>query len=367
MVEQQNGSAYTQILYSPMGKTAIMNGQTLAKAFINLPGGATAIYNSSGLQYYRHTDWLGSSRLTSTPSRTLYSSSSYAPFGEQYAPSGAPDPSFTGQNADTASSLYDFTYREHSPSQGRWTSPDPAGLAAVNPTDPQSWNRYADALNSPLNTVDLTGLCNIDVENGSCGGGAIPCTDWFCFENPFGGVVEPLLPSGGGFGLLPGEDCLSCFPLGPSLLQVLQDILAGNFSDFGVAIPDPTILDAANNGQQPDPSKKNSPACQQAKAQLSSIGHQLSALDSSLRHDYFKNQLAAAGVGCVAGMIGGEAIESPLIGTPAAPGNCAVGAAAGVSWNNVQYVLTNASALGTEFSLMGQEAKAVTNVISACY
>jgi hypothetical protein len=124
---------------------------------------------------------------------------------------------------------------------------------------------------------------------------------------------------------------------------------------------------AANNGQPPDPSKKNSPACKQAKAQLSSIGHQLSALDSSLRHDYFKNQLAAAGVGCVSGMIGGEAIESPLIGTPAAPGNCAVGAVTGVSWNNIQYVLTNASALGTEFSLMGQAAKAAANVISACY
>ena len=43
MVEQRNGSAYTQILYSPAGKTALMNGQTLAKAFINLPGGGTAI------------------------------------------------------------------------------------------------------------------------------------------------------------------------------------------------------------------------------------------------------------------------------------------------------------------------------------
>jgi hypothetical protein len=66
MVEQQNGSTDTEILYSPAGKTALMNGQTLTKAFLPLPGGATAIYNSTGLAYYRHSDWIGSSRLTST-------------------------------------------------------------------------------------------------------------------------------------------------------------------------------------------------------------------------------------------------------------------------------------------------------------
>jgi RHS repeat-associated protein len=148
MVEQQTGSSYTEILYSPVGKTAIMNGQSLTKAFVYLPGGATAIYNSSGLAYYRHTDWLGSSRATSTTSRTVYSDSAYAPFGEQYATSGTTDASFTGQNADTVSSLYDFTFREHSPSQGRWISPDPAGLTSVDPTSPQSWNRYAYVLNT---------------------------------------------------------------------------------------------------------------------------------------------------------------------------------------------------------------------------
>ena len=46
VAEQYNGSSYTQILYSPLGKTALMNGTTLTKAFANLPGGGTAIYNS---------------------------------------------------------------------------------------------------------------------------------------------------------------------------------------------------------------------------------------------------------------------------------------------------------------------------------
>jgi RHS repeat-associated protein len=169
MVERQNGSTYTEILYSPVGKTALMNGQTLVKAFISLPGGTMAVYNSTGLAYYRHTDWLNSSRLTSSQARGLYSSSAYAPFGELYKTSGTPDPSFTGQNSDTASTLYDFTFREHSPSQGRWISPDPAGLAAADPTNPQSWNRYAYVLNSPLAAVDpfgLAGKCYPDDNGG---------------------------------------------------------------------------------------------------------------------------------------------------------------------------------------------------------
>ena len=158
VVEQANGSGYNQILWSAVGKVAIMNGTSLAKAFAGLPGGGTAVYTSSGLAYYRHADWLGSSRLASTPSRTLYSSTAYAPFGEQYATSGTADPSFTGENSDTVSSLYDFTFRRLSPSQGRWISPDPAGLAAVDITSPQSWNRYAYVYNLPTAVTDPTGL-----------------------------------------------------------------------------------------------------------------------------------------------------------------------------------------------------------------
>jgi RHS repeat-associated protein len=88
----------------------------------------------------------------------MSSSMAYAPFGEQYSTAGTADPSFTSQNSDTVASLYDFTFRKHSPSQGRWISPDPLGVGAVDPTNPQSWNRYAYVANNPLSFVDPLGL-----------------------------------------------------------------------------------------------------------------------------------------------------------------------------------------------------------------
>jgi RHS repeat-associated protein len=132
MVEQNRSGTYTQIVYAPTGgKLALMSGQSLAKAFIPLPGQTTAVYTSSGLDHYRHSDWLGSARLTSSPSRTVLSAVAYAPYGETYAQYGTADLSFTGMNSDTTSGDYDFLFREYS-TQGRWASPDPAGLAVVD-------------------------------------------------------------------------------------------------------------------------------------------------------------------------------------------------------------------------------------------
>jgi RHS repeat-associated protein len=159
MVEQNRSGAYTQVAYTPTGaKLALMSGLTLVKAFIPLPSGAQAVYTASGLAYYRHADALGSSRLASTPAQTMYSDTAYAPFGETYAQTGASDVSYTGQNQDTAGGVYDFPAREFAQASGRWPSPDPLGLGSVNPSDPQTWNRYAYVRNSPLSFTDPSGM-----------------------------------------------------------------------------------------------------------------------------------------------------------------------------------------------------------------
>ncbi len=108
-VEQNRSGTYTQILYSPVGqKFGLMNGSTVKQYFVPLAGGMQAVYNSSGLQYYRHSDWLGSSRFAATTSGAVYYDGAYAPFGENYAETGTTDRAFTGQTQDTVNGLYDF-------------------------------------------------------------------------------------------------------------------------------------------------------------------------------------------------------------------------------------------------------------------
>jgi RHS repeat-associated protein len=172
-VETAQGSAYTQFVFSPGGaKIAVIAGGALTKATIPLPGGETAVYNSSGLEFIRHTDWLGSSGLGTTWAHAVYSKESYAPFGETYNEAGTPDRSFTGQDQDTvtgagATGVYDFLFRKYDPAAGRWISPDPLGWGAVNAADPQSLNRYAYVENQPVSYVDPDGLYPIPCPDAS--------------------------------------------------------------------------------------------------------------------------------------------------------------------------------------------------------
>ena len=172
MVEQNRSGAHTQKIYSPTGfQMQIVNGQTSVYSFSPMPGGGATVWSApAGTIYYRHADWLGSSRFASTYTRTVFYDGAYAPFGEQYANSGTSDLSFTGMDSDTSSNLYDFPAREYG-IQGRWPSPDPAGLASVNPGDPQSWNRYAYVRNSPAEIVDPSGMMMKQGANGGGGGG----------------------------------------------------------------------------------------------------------------------------------------------------------------------------------------------------
>ncbi len=102
-----------------------------------------------------------------------------------YNGSGTSDISFTGMNQDTISNLYDFPAREYG-IQGRWPSPDPAGMSAADPTNPQSWNLYAYILNSPLTYLDPTGLrqCAPNTTNQISGKGG-PCS---------GGISSTMTP-----------------------------------------------------------------------------------------------------------------------------------------------------------------------------
>ena len=168
---QNNSGVYRQIIYSPTGeKFAFMNGSTLQQYMVPMVAGMIAVYLPNGLHHFRHVDWLGSARFDSTPSGTVWFDGAYGPFGEQYAGSGTSARDFTGQTSDTVGTNYDFLFRQYSYNQGLWLTPDPAGSAAVDITNPQTWNRYAYVGNSPLSNVDPLGLdpCSTNPNQTDC-------------------------------------------------------------------------------------------------------------------------------------------------------------------------------------------------------
>ena len=58
-------------------------------------------------------------------------------------------------------------FRNYSESYGRWLSPDPAGMNAVNLSDPQTWNAYVYARNNPTTMIDPYGLTCVQDDDGN--------------------------------------------------------------------------------------------------------------------------------------------------------------------------------------------------------
>jgi RHS repeat-associated protein len=193
MVEK---SSNEQFVYAPGGTQvfAVMSGQTPSLTLFPLTGGAIGMYFGSAGPYYTRADWLGSARFDTTSSETMAADTAYAPFGEQYGVSGNSWYLFAGAGHQWIvggnTGLDDFPFRKYSPTQGRWISHDPGGMAAVDPTNPQSWNRYAYVMNSPLSLIDPLGLdgdCENDPSNPLCRSvvhAGIPCNGtWIPYQN----------------------------------------------------------------------------------------------------------------------------------------------------------------------------------------
>ena len=154
MVEKSVNATYSEILYSPIGRTSIMSGaSTVTSSQIPLPGGLSAYVTGSGgtgTRGINHVDWLGSVRLQTTLSaRAKVFDTAYTPYGENYDSFGTVQPAdFTGDLQDIVAGLFDTPNRELAQTQDRWLSPDPAG---------HGWNLYAYPTD-PNRNVDPTGL-----------------------------------------------------------------------------------------------------------------------------------------------------------------------------------------------------------------
>lgn len=123
-------------------------------------GGMHVNTYTNGSTYFAHSDDLGTPRTQSDP--TGNTNGSYfrnLPFGDWYDHGTQGWLGFTGDLLDDPDgNNFHTPNREYEEYEGRWMTPDPAGLAAVDITNPQSWNRYAYVMNNPMSYVDPTGL-----------------------------------------------------------------------------------------------------------------------------------------------------------------------------------------------------------------
>ena len=121
---------------------------------------------SSGNVYYLSHDRLGSHRTLTDSSGNVKGESDYYPFGAERVISSTVTDNFrfTRMESDPEDGLDHTLFRQYTPAQGRWETPDPV---RGDITNPQSLNRYVYALDAPTTLVDPLGLIVVALD-ASC-------------------------------------------------------------------------------------------------------------------------------------------------------------------------------------------------------
>jgi RHS repeat-associated protein len=148
-------------------------GQLVAEYAINQPSQPTTKTS------YLTSDHLGSPRITTDSAGAVKSRHDYMAFGQEIqAGIGGRSTTqkyvddsirqqYTGYERDTESGLDYAQARYYSSQHGRFTSVDPL-MASASIKNPQTFNRYSYALNSPYKFTDPLGLA---ATNPQCGNG----------------------------------------------------------------------------------------------------------------------------------------------------------------------------------------------------
>jgi RHS repeat-associated protein len=159
-VEDVTQSSATEEAYGAGGELlARYTGDTNSRSFVPLNGRLLAEYYCGGV-IFDHPDELGSATTaTDCTGKNVQERLCY-PFGEFWNGAGSlgmhqmfaqlPD-------YDPETDQYNTANRHYTP-MGRWLSPDPSGVKAARLDDPQTWNMYAYARNTPVRYTDPTGL-----------------------------------------------------------------------------------------------------------------------------------------------------------------------------------------------------------------
>ncbi len=140
-----------------------MNFNSLLEATTYWNDKPIAMY-SGGQIAFQHQDLTGTERLRTAWDGSVVARFTSLPFGDGFGPAGTDSDAshFGGLDQDSESGTDHATFRQYSPMQGRWMSPDPYG-GSMNFGSPQSLNRYAYVGNMPLNYRDPSGLFGEDL------------------------------------------------------------------------------------------------------------------------------------------------------------------------------------------------------------
>ena len=158
-VSKTTGSGTVDYLYDPLGRLAVVVNPLATPVRTEIYAGSRHLGTyANNTAYFSLTDWLGTERRRVDASGNPVENCNNFAFGDvQTCTQSTVSPMlFTGEEYDAETNLDHFWFRQYSPTQGAWLTPDPAGLAAVDLTNPQSLNRYAYVTNNPLNAIRST-------------------------------------------------------------------------------------------------------------------------------------------------------------------------------------------------------------------
>jgi RHS repeat-associated protein len=135
------------------------------RAYVPSSGGQMlAVQSYDGGFYWLHTDHLGNGRKLTNTSGTVIYRAEFDPHGQilyEWQSSGLTylnSHKFTGYERDWATNLNYAKARTYNHNRARFLQPDPIGLAASDPSNPQSLNLYSYVGNDSMNFVDPDGL-----------------------------------------------------------------------------------------------------------------------------------------------------------------------------------------------------------------
>ncbi|MGH9518203.1 MAG: RHS repeat-associated core domain-containing protein, partial [Terriglobales bacterium] len=119
-------------------------------------GRTIATLDASGNPTYLALDALGTTRQTVDGGGSASAIARYYPYGEEQTAITS-EYKWTNQQRQPNGTDH-FALRTYSSDMARWLAPDPAGAAAVDPSNPQSWDRYSYVGGQPDMLADPLGL-----------------------------------------------------------------------------------------------------------------------------------------------------------------------------------------------------------------